>query len=134
MAKRCRFLAALLALLLVPAPGIARDHVVTPADIQARFAEGDAERAGNIDAVFSALSLPAASEAAALLHADLGRIRARVSSLTDEELRDVASRAEALTVDPVAGANPVVLVLAVIGAAAVLFVLLFAIACARGCD
>ena len=129
-----RFLSAVLALLLVPAPGFAEEHLVTSQDLQARFAHVAAERAENLRTVQAALSSPAAAEAAALLHADLGRIRARVSSLTDEELRDVAARAEALTVDPVAGAHPVLLVLAVIGAAALQLFLHLLILCATGCD
>lgn len=120
MAKPYRFLSALLALLLVPATGSARDHLVTPADVQARFAEADAERAGDIHVVLAALSRPAAAEAAAIVGVDLARIRGRLPALTDQELRDVAARAEALTVDPVAGANPWVIVLAVIGAIVVL--------------
>ena len=124
MAKIRRFLSTVLAmLLLVPAPGSAQDHLVTAGDVQARFAEAADQRAENLRTVEAALSSPAAVEAAALLHADLVRIRARASSLTDEELRDVAARANALTVDPVAGANPVLIVLAVIGALVVLTLL-----------
>ena len=132
MAKPHRFLSAVLALLLVPAPGSAQDHLVTAEDLQARFAAVAGERAENLRTVQAALASPAAVEAAALVHADLGRIRARVSSLTDEELRDVAARAEALTVDPVAGANPVLIVLAVIGAAVVLIFAFLLIMCAAG--
>ena len=124
MAKPQRFLSAVLAmLLLVPAAGSAQDHLVTAGNIQARFAAAADQRAENLRTVEAALSSPAAAEAAALVHADLGRIRARASSLTDEELRDVAARANALTVDPVAGANPVLIVLAVIGAIVVLALL-----------
>ena len=130
-----RFVATVLAmLLLMPAAGSAQDHLVTAGNIQARFAAAADQRAENLRTVQAALSSPAAAEAAALLHADLGRIRARVSSLSDEELRDVAARAEALTVDPVAGTHPALLVLAVIGAAVLLLFLLLLILCARGCD
>lgn len=120
-----RFLSALLAMvLLVPAAGSAEDHLVTAADIQCRFAATADQRAENLRTVDAALASPAAAEAAVLLHADLGRIRARASSLTDEELRDVAARATALTFDPVAGANPVLIVLAVIGGIVVLALLI----------
>ncbi len=132
MAKPHRFLSALLAMLLVPAPGSAQDHLVTSEDLQARFAAVAAERAENLRTVEAALSSPAAAEAAALVHADLGRVRAGVSSLTDEELRDVAARAKLLTIDPVAGANAVLLVLAVIGAAVVLIFAFLLIMCAAG--
>ena len=135
MARRHRLLTAILPmLLLVPAPGSAQDHLVTAADVQARFEAMGGNRAENLRTVEAALSSPAAAEAAALLPADLGRIRARVASLTDEELRDVAARAEALTVDPMAGTHPVLLVFAVIGAAALLLFLLLLLLCATGCD
>ncbi len=135
MAKPHRFLSAVLAMLLVPAPGSAQDHLVTSEDLQARFAAVAAERAENLRTVEAALSSPAAAEAAALVHADLGRVRAGVSSLTDEELRDVAARAKLLTVDPVAGANAVLLVLAVIGAAVLLLFLITSLCIAEGsCD
>jgi hypothetical protein len=125
MAKPRRFRSAVLAMvLLVPSAGSAQDHLVTAGDIQARFAATTDQRAENLRSVEAALSSPAAAEAAALLHADLGRIRAGASSLTDEELRNVAARANALTVDPVAGANPVLIVLAVIGAIVVLALLI----------
>ncbi len=134
MMIRHRFLSAVLALLIVPAPGAAGEHLVTSADVQARFAAVAEERAGNLRTVRAALATPATAEAAALLHADLGRLRASVSSLTDAELRDVAVRAEALTADPVAGTHPALLVLAVIGAAVLLLFLLLLLACASGCD
>ncbi len=125
MAASRRFLSALLAMvLLVPAAGSADDHVVTAADIQARFAAATDQRTQDLRTVEAALSSEAAAEAAALLDADLGRIRARASSLTDAELRDVAARASALTVDPVAGANPIIIVLAVIGGIMVLALLI----------
>ena len=133
MSKQPRFLSAVLALALVPATtGSAQDHLVTSEDLQARFAGVAAERAENLRTVQAALSSPAAAEAATLVHADLGRIRARVSSLTDEELRDVAARAKLLTVDPVAGAHPVLLVFAVIGAAVLLIFAFLLIMCAAG--
>ena len=55
--------------------------------------------------------------------------------MTDEELRDLAARAKLLSVDPVAGANAVLLVLAVIGAAVILLLVIVAISCGAGnCD
>jgi hypothetical protein len=132
MAKPHRFVCAILAMLLVPARGFAQDHVVSVADVQARLAAAAFERAAGLRAVESALATPAAAQAAALTHTDLDRIRRGVSSLTDAELRDVAARAQRLTVDPVAGTNPVLLVLAVLGAAVVLLFAFILIVCAAG--
>lgn len=130
-----RFLAATLALLLVPAPGSAQDHVVSAADVHARLLASAADRAAGLRAVDAALATPAAEEAAALLHTDVDRMRRGVASLTDEELRDVAARAELLTVDPVAGLHPLLWVLFGVVALFVLLFVLLMVACARGeCD
>jgi hypothetical protein len=48
------------------------------------------------------LSSPRAEAAAAAVGADLGRVRAAVATLSDEDLADVAARAAALQTDPVA--------------------------------
>jgi multisubunit Na+/H+ antiporter MnhC subunit len=122
-------------MLLVPVPGFSQDHLVTPEDVQARLAAVAAERAENIRTLEAVLASPVAAEAASLVRADLGRVRAGVPSLTDEELRDLSARAKLLSVDPVAGTNAVILVLAVIGAAVLLLFLIAAIACGAGnCD
>src|SRR5687768_12852301 len=121
MTNRSRLLAAVLAATLVAVPAAPQAHMVTPEDVQARFAQAAGERAANVRTLEALLSSQAATEAAAHLHADLGRIRAGVPSLTDAELRDLAARAESLRADPVAGNNPILIVLAVVG---VLFVLL----------
>lgn len=132
MAKPHRFACAILAMLLVAARGFAQDHVVSAADVQARLAAAASERGDHLRTVESALATPAAAEAAKLVHADLDHIRRGAASLTDAELRDVAARAELLTVDPVAGAHPVLIVLAVIGAIVVLAFILSAVCIAQG--
>ena len=106
MPGRCRFLSTILALLLLPAPGSAQDHLVTSEDVQARLAALAAERDENLRTVQAAL-LPL---------------------LTDEELRNVTARAKLLSLDPVAGANTALLIiLAAIGAAVVLLLVVAAI-------
>ena len=136
MGKPPRFACAILAMLLVPARGFAQDHVVSVADVQARLAAAASERAAGLRAVESALATPAAAHAAALTHTDLDRIRRGVSSLTDAELRDVAARAQRLTVDPVAGTHPVIWVLAGLGVLLVLMFAILVVTCIApgGCD
>ena len=130
-----RFVAAILVMLLVPAPGSAQDHVVTAAEVEARLTAQGSERAARLRAVDAALATPAAAEAAALLHADVDRVRTGVASLTDEELRDVAARADLLAMDPVAGLHPVWWVLIILVGLLTILLLLVAIACASGqCD
>jgi hypothetical protein len=124
-----RILSAVLAAILVPVPASPQAHVVTADEVHARFATAAGDRADDIRMVETLLATPAAGEAARLLRADLGRVRAGVPSLTDAELRDLAARARQLTMDPVAGANPVIVVLVVIGALFVLLLIIGIIVC-----
>jgi hypothetical protein len=109
-------IAAILALLLVPAPGRAQDHVVSPAEVQARLAAAASDRAEAVRAVDAALGKG-------------------VSRLSAAELRDLDVRAQRLTTDPVAGTHPVIWVLAGLGAIFVLGLVLLVIDCGQGnCD
>ena len=121
-----------LAALLAPIPGIAEEHLVTSAAVRARLAEASSERAENIRTLEATLSSPAVVRAAGYVHADLDQLRAGVSYLNDQELRDLSARSKALTVDPAAGTNAVILVLAVIGAAAILLILIAIAGCSGG--
>ncbi|HEX6737452.1 MAG TPA: hypothetical protein VF310_04165 [Vicinamibacteria bacterium] len=85
------------------APARAQQHVVSPEAAQARVAEAAAQRARQLAAVDAVLASPEAVAAAASLGQDAQRLRAAVPALSDQELRDLAARAEALQGDPVAG-------------------------------
>jgi hypothetical protein len=87
----------------VAAPARAQQHVVPPEAAQARLAEAAAQRAHQLAVVDAVLSSPEAVAAAASLGQDAQRLRAAVPALGDQELRDLAARAEALQADPVAG-------------------------------
>ncbi len=89
---------------LMAAPNLfAEDHLVTPQVMQQRLAEAAVERQADLAAVDQALASPLAQAAAAQVGADLGGLRQAVPSLSDEELRDLATRASLLNTDPVAG-------------------------------
>jgi hypothetical protein len=91
---------ALAAALVAAAPASA--HIVTPREAQERLVQKSAARQDDQAAVDRLLSSPQAEAAAAAVGADLGRVRAAVATLSDEELSDVAARAAALQADPVA--------------------------------
>jgi hypothetical protein len=62
-----------------------------------------AQRAHSLATIDAALSTPQATEAAAAVGADTTQLRAALPTLTDSEIADLATRAEALQADPVAG-------------------------------
>jgi len=72
--------------------------------VHSRLSEAAVQRAQDLATMQDVLSTPLAREAAALVGADLDRVRAGVGTLSDTELRDLASRASVLQGDPVAGA------------------------------
>ena len=86
------------------AMAIAGDHVATPDAVQSRLEGASAQRAEDLATVQDVLSTPLAQEAASSVGADLGRVKAGVSTLSDAEVADLAARASVLQSDPVAGA------------------------------
>jgi hypothetical protein len=100
---RNRFQCAVLAGLLMAPPASGEEHLVTTAEMQARLASAAAERAANQATVDRLLSVPVASKIASLLGSDIQTVRQAATTLTDAQLRDLAARAESLTIDPVAG-------------------------------
>lgn len=93
---------AVAAKLAVAAPVPADDHVVSPQAAQERLIQANDARERDRAAIDRALSSLEAQAAAAVVGADLGRVRASVATLSDAELAEVASRAAALQTDPVA--------------------------------
>jgi len=81
----------------------ADDHLVS-SDVAARHLREAAQaRRSDLSAVETVLSTPEAGRAAASLGVDIRQVRSAASSLTDEELRDLAARAAELRQDPAAG-------------------------------
>jgi hypothetical protein len=105
----------------------ADDHLVTSEAVQSRLTEAAAQRAQDLAAVDTALASPLAQEAASTVGADLGRLRAGVPTLSDSELRDLATRASVLQSDPVAGMDRQMRLLVMIGLILVIIILLLAI-------
>ena len=98
---------ALLAVAAAPfvaaGPALAQDHVVTAQDLSARLGAAETTRQRDVGAVDRFLGSAEVASAAASVHADVGRLRAGLGSLSDPELADLAARVDALRADPVAG-------------------------------
>ena len=128
MRKSLAVLAAAAAILSFPgANAAASDHVATPDAVQARLEGAAAQRAQDLAAVQDVLATPLAREAASSVGADLGTVRAGVSTLSDAELADLAARASVLQTDPVAGMDSTMRLLVMIGLILVIIILVLAI-------
>ncbi len=99
--QRCTLVLA--ALLLATLPALAADHLVTPAEMQARLAARDAARQADLRALEVILARPEALRAAKDLGQEPRALGRGLRALSDAELSDLAARAEALGQDPVAG-------------------------------
>ena len=96
---------AVLTALLAGNRAFAEDHLVTAQAAQARLAEAEAARQGDLATLDRVLSSPEAAAAAKAVGADLGDVRRAAPTLSDSELRDLAVRAAALEGDPVTGVS-----------------------------
>jgi hypothetical protein len=93
---------SLAATLAAAMPAHAGDHLVAPQAAEERLLQQAEARRDGQAAVERALGSPEAEAAAAAVGADLGRVRAAVTTLSDEELAELAARAARLQTDPVA--------------------------------
>ena len=114
---------ALMALMGVPRLAGTRDHLVTPAEVTARVQAAAAARRGDELKLNEILArhFPATTDGASVQE----RVRARVAALGDDEVRELARRAEALETDPVAGG--LVKTLVIVGILVLLVLLAIAI-------
>jgi hypothetical protein len=126
-----RYLSIGIALSLVlPHSALARQHLVAGEVIAARLQAAALERVSAELKVEQLFSSRFAAEAAFAHGVDIQRLRAGVAALTDDELQDLASRADALQSDPVAGG--IVKTLVIVGVV-VLVVVLLAAAIVESC-
>lgn len=88
---------------LVAGQALAEDHLVSREAARERLLGATTDRARSLATLDATLSTPAAARAAASLGADTTELRAALPTLSDAEIADLASRAEALSTDPVAG-------------------------------
>jgi CHASE3 domain sensor protein len=96
--------AFVLGVILVVHPNLlAQTHVVTPAELQKEAVAATRARQHNVEAVTQFLSSPPAKQALRSAHLNATQVKTAVSSLSDEELAQLASRAEKAQADFAAG-------------------------------
>jgi hypothetical protein len=94
---------ALAMLFLVPADLVAQDHVVSPAELQKEVVAASQTRQNNIDALQQFLSTPAAEKAIKTAQMDPRQVKTAVSALDDQDLAQLATRANKAQADFAAG-------------------------------
>lgn len=82
----------------------AQTHVVSPAELRNEAVAATRDRKQNVEAVIQFLSSPRAEKTLRAAHMDPTRVKGSVSLLSDQELADLASRADRAQVDFAAGA------------------------------
>jgi hypothetical protein len=89
--------AVLISLLVCPADGFAQapadDHIVTSQALQLQVELSSAERQKDVATVTDFLSTPIAERAMHDSHFDATQVRAAIPTLSDRELKDLATRA-----------------------------------------
>ena len=93
----------LVALFIVPTDALAQSHVVSPADLQKEAVAASQVRQHNLDSVQRLLSTPAAEKALKSAKMDTQQVKTAVSTLKDQELAQLAARADKAQADFAAG-------------------------------
>jgi hypothetical protein len=89
--------------LILPSVLGAQTHVVSPLDLQKQVLEASRTRQENIEKLNEVLSSGQAAKALAQAHVDSQQVKTAVSSLSDQELAQLASRASKAQADFAAG-------------------------------
>ncbi len=93
----------LVALFIVPTEALAQSHVVSPADLQQATVAASQARQHNVETVHQFLSSPAAQKAFQSAKMDPQQVKTAVSSLSDQDLAQLAARADKAQADFAAG-------------------------------
>src|SRR5262249_11527196 len=94
---------ALVTLFFVPTSLIAQSHVVSPADLQKQVVAASQSRQHNLETVQRFLSTPMAAKAMKSARVDAEQVQTAVSTLNDQELAQLAARADKAQADFAAG-------------------------------
>jgi hypothetical protein len=87
----------------IPQSLLAQTHLVTPSDLQRELSAASQSRSNNLETLRQFLSSPAAEKAMRSLHADARQVTKAISSLSDQELAQLAARANKAQADFAAG-------------------------------
>lgn len=88
---------------IVPTGLLAQTHVVSPADLQQQVVTASQVREHNLQTVQNFLSTPRAEKAFKSSHIDPRQVRTAVSTLNDQELAELAARADKAQAEFAAG-------------------------------
>ena len=88
---------------LLPSEALAQSHVVSPADLQKEMVKSTQARQHDLDTVRQFLSTPRAEKALKSAKMDPVQVKTAVSSLNDEDLAQLAVRADKAQADFAAG-------------------------------
>jgi hypothetical protein len=87
----------------IPQSLVAQAHIVSPADLQNAMVAATQAHQRDVETIRQFLSTPAAEKALKSAHMDPAQVKQAVSSLSDQELSQLASRAEKAQADFAAG-------------------------------
>jgi hypothetical protein len=93
----------LVAIFILPTEALAQSHVVSPADLQKQAVAASQARQQNLEAVQNLLSTPVAEKAMKSAKIDARQVKTAVASLDDQELAQLAARANKAQADFSAG-------------------------------
>jgi hypothetical protein len=93
----------LVALFIVPTDALAQSHVVSPADLQKQAVAASQARQHNVETVQHFLSTPTAEKALKSANINPQQVKTAVSTLSDQELAQLAARADRAQADFAAG-------------------------------
>lgn len=93
----------LVTLFLIPTDLMAQSHVVSPADLRKSVTDASQTRQQNITTLRQFLSSPVAGKALASAKIDPQQVQTAVSTLDDQELAQLAARADKAQADFAAG-------------------------------
>ena len=93
----------LVALFIVPTDALAQSHVVSPADLQKATTAASQVRQHNLDSIQRLLATPTAEKALKSAKTDTQQVKTAVSTLNDQELAQLAARADKAQADFYAG-------------------------------
>lgn len=110
-----------------PSPLMAQGHLVSPAEVQKQVLAASQIRHHDEDTVRQFMSSPEAEKAIRGAGMDPGRVQAAIPTLTDQELSQIASRAEKAQADFAAGTLGTHDLLLILIAIAVLILIIVAV-------
>lgn len=114
----------LVVLVVVPSDLLAQSHVVSPADLQKQVVAATQVREQNLQAVQHFLSTPTAEKALKSAQMNPQQVRTAVSTLNDQELAQLAARADKAQADFAAGnLSDRDLILIILGIAALVLII-----------